>query len=102
MHRLVVNYHQPADPGAFDAYYTETHAPLAAKIPGVRSFTTGHCASLDDSPPAYYMVAELVFGSVADMAAGMGSAEGAAAIADLPNFAGGGVTTLHYEDVNRL
>jgi hypothetical protein len=36
------------------------------------------------------------------MAAGMGSAEGAAAVADLPNFAGRGVTMLHYEDANRL
>lgn len=102
MHRLVVNYHQPANPAAFDAHYTGMHAPLAAKIPGLRSFTTGHCSSLDDSPPAYYMVAELVFESAEDMAAGMGSAEGAAAVADLPNFAGGGVTMLHYEDANRL
>jgi uncharacterized protein (TIGR02118 family) len=76
MHRLVVNYHQPADPDAFDAHYAGTHAPLAARIPGLRSFTTGHCASFDGSTPAYYMVAELVFESAADMAAGMGSAEG--------------------------
>jgi len=102
MHRLVVNYHQPADPDAFDAHYAGTHAPLAARIPGLRSFTTGHCASFDGSTPAYYMVAELVFESAADMAAGMGSAEGAAAVADLPNFAGRGVTMLNYEDVNRL
>ena len=60
----------------------------------------GHGASLDDSSPAYDMVAELVFESAADMAAGMCSAEGAAPVADLPNFAGGGVTKLHYEDTN--
>ena len=101
MHTLAVNYHAPADPAAFDAYYTSTHAPLAAKIPGLRAFTTGHASAMDSSDPAYYMVAELVFDSAADMAAGMGSSEGAAAVADLPNFAAAGTTMFHYEVADR-
>jgi len=102
MHRLAVSYHHPANPAAFDAHYTGTHAPLAAQVPGLRSFTTGHCESLDGSQPAYYMVAELVFDSAAEMAAGMASPQGAAAVADLPNFAGGGVTMVHYDDADRM
>jgi uncharacterized protein (TIGR02118 family) len=78
------------------------HAPPPAKIPRPRSFTTRHRASLDDSSPAYYMVAELVFEPAADMAAGMGSAEGVAAVADRLNFDGGEVTMLHCVDANRL
>jgi uncharacterized protein (TIGR02118 family) len=45
MHVLTVCYGHPADPAAFDAYYTSTHAPLAEKIPGMTSFTHRHCAS---------------------------------------------------------
>lgn len=102
MHTLVVNYHAPADPAAFDAHYSGTHAPLAARIPGVRSFTTGHVQAMDSAAPAYYMVAQLTFDSAADMAAAMGSPEGAAAVADLPNFAGAGTTMYHYEVADRM
>lgn len=102
MHTLVVSYHAPTDPAAFDAHYTGTHAPLAAKIPGLRSFTTGHAHAMDSAAPAYYMVAELQFDSAADMAAGMGSPEGAAAVADLPSFAGAGTTMFHYEVADRM
>ena len=33
MHVLTVCYGHPADPAAFDTYYTSTHGPLAEKIP---------------------------------------------------------------------
>lgn len=102
MHTLVVNYHAPADPADFDAHYAGTHAPLAAKIPGLRGFTTGHAHAMDSSDPACYMVAELVFDSAADMASGMGSPEGAAAVADLSTFAGAGTTMYHYEVADRM
>ena len=36
VHRLVVSYGQPEDPAAFDAYYRDTHAPLALAQPGAR------------------------------------------------------------------
>ena len=63
VHRLVVSYGQPADPAAFDAYYRETHTPLALKQPGLVRLTFGHAASLDPSQPAPYLVAELDFDS---------------------------------------
>ena len=63
MHVLTVCYGHPADPAAFDAYYTSTHAPLAEKIPGMASFTYRHCESLDGSQPPYYLIAELSFPS---------------------------------------
>jgi uncharacterized protein (TIGR02118 family) len=34
-YELTVIYHQPEDPGAFDAYYETTHAPLARRLPGL-------------------------------------------------------------------
>jgi uncharacterized protein (TIGR02118 family) len=92
MHVLTVCYGQPADPDAFDAYYTATHQPLAAKIPGLVSFTARHCASLDGSAPPYYLLAELGFASPETLDAGLTSAEGHAAAADVANFADGGAT----------
>jgi len=92
MHVLTVCYGHPADPAAFDAYYTSTHVPLAEKIPGVTSFTYRHCASLDGSQPPYYLLAELSFASQDALTAGLTSPEGAAAAGDVPNFATGGVT----------
>ena len=69
MHVLTVGYGQPADPAAFDDYYDSIHRPLALKLPGLQSFTARHCASLDDSPPPYYLVAELAFTSGEALAA---------------------------------
>jgi uncharacterized protein (TIGR02118 family) len=98
MHVLTVCYGHPADPAAFDAYYTSTHVPLAEKIPGVTSFTYRHCDSLDASPPPYYLLAELTFPSGEALHAGLSSPEGAAAGGDVPNFATGGVTMFVARD----
>src|SRR6266699_841894 len=75
MHVLTVCYGHPADPAAFDAYYTSTHAPLAGKIPGMASFTHRHCESLDGSQPPYYLLAELSFASREAMNAALASPE---------------------------
>jgi len=98
MHVLTVCYGHPADPAAFDAYYTSTHGPLVEKIPGLASFTYRHCESLDASPPPYYLLAELSFASRDALNAGLASPEGAAAAADVPNFASGGVTMFIAHD----
>ena len=98
MHVLTVCYGHPTDPAAFDAYYTSTHVPLAKKIPGLASFTYRNCASLDGSQPPYHLLAELSFPSQEALNAGMSSPEGAAAGADVPNFATGGVTMFVAHD----
>ena len=97
VHRLVVSYGQPADPAAFDAYYRETHTPLALQQPGLVRLTFGHAASLDPSRPAPYLVAELDFESESAMNDTLASPEGRAAGKDLRNFASGGVTFTHFE-----
>jgi uncharacterized protein (TIGR02118 family) len=98
MHVLTVCYGHPADPAAFDTYYTSTHVPLAEKIPGMASFTHRHCESLDGSQPPYYLLAELSFASREAMNAGLASPEAQAATADVPNFATGGVTMFVAHD----
>jgi uncharacterized protein (TIGR02118 family) len=97
VHRLVVSYGQPTDPAAFDAYYRETHAPLALKQPGLVRLTFGHAQSLDPKQPGPYVVAELDFDSEEAMQASMASPEGRAAGKDMRNFATGGVTFVHFD-----
>ncbi|NMO02692.1 EthD family reductase [Gordonia sp. TBRC 11910] len=97
MYRLTVLYNQPTDPAAFDEYYTNTHLPIAAKIPGLRSAAVSKTDSLDGNPPAIYQIAELYFDSKEALGAGLGSPEGRAAAGDVPNFATGGATMLFSE-----
>jgi len=51
-------------------------------------------AGPDGSKPAYYRMAELSFATEAQLQTTLGSPEGRAAVADLTNFATGGVTIL--------
>ncbi len=98
MTRLLVIYNRPADPAAFNRYYAETHIPIAQRIPGLRSYTisAGSPAVLaGDAAP--HLIAELDFGSQADLQAALASEEGKAAAADLANFAQAGVSLLAFE-----
>ncbi len=98
MHVLTVCYGHPADPAKFDDHYMSIHKPLADKLPGLLSYTIRHCVSLDDSPPPHFLLAELAFESQTALDTALSSPEGAAAVADVPNFATGGVTMFVAHD----
>jgi uncharacterized protein (TIGR02118 family) len=98
MAKLIALYHVPQDTAAFDAHYRDTHTPLAKKVPGLRSFEVSSGPVMTPEGPApYHRVAILGFDSMADLQAGLGSAEGQAMVADLGNFASGGVTPLIFD-----
>lgn len=93
--QLTALYNHPVDGAAFDRHYDTVHAPLAAKMPGLRTFTVSRPGpDADGGRPAYHLVAALVWDSAEDFQAAIGSPEGNAALADLDNFAGAGVTIL--------
>jgi uncharacterized protein (TIGR02118 family) len=95
MVKLTVLYGAPADPGAFDAYYAEHHAPLVRKMPGLRRFEVAHVVGTPDgSPPPYYLIAELYFDSPEAMQASRSTPEGVATSGDVANFATGGATVM--------
>ncbi len=96
-YQLTVIYHHPEDPATFDAHYESTHAPLASKVPGLRSYTSQKPGQGPEGDPAEYLVAMLVFDDQAAFGAGMGSEQGRAAGGDVANFATGGVTMLTGE-----
>ncbi len=97
MLKLTVLFGRPEDPEAFEAYYTNYHLPLAAKLPNVERFESGRVNALDGGEPPYHRVAEMWFGNAERMGESMSSPEGEAASRDLPNFATGGVTFLFSE-----
>ena len=96
MVRLTVLYGHPEDPTEFDRYYREIHVPLAKRMRGIKGWTMGKCEAAEpgqESP--YYMIVGLYADSRAEMEAILDSPEGQATIADVPNFANGGVTFMY-------
>ena len=98
MIRLLVLYGHPKDPAAFDRYYDSIHVPLAKRMQGLRKWTIGKVAGTPDgAPPPYYYIADLYADSREEIDAILASPEGQAAVADVPNYATGGVTFLYTE-----
>ncbi len=96
--KVVVMYGTPTDAALFNRQYTDDHVPLAKKIPGLRSFeaSTGPI-NTPAGPAPFEVIATLTFDSLADLQAGVGSAEGQAAVAHAQQIATGGVSMYIYE-----
>ena len=98
MYQLTALYNQPEDPAAFDKHYDNVHAPLAKKLPGLQRYTISRPGpDPEGNKPQYHLIAVLEFADEAAFGAGMSGEVGQAAVADLPNFAGAGVTLLSGE-----
>ena len=98
MAKLFAIYQQPKDAAAFDAYYFNTHVPLAKTIPGLLSYevTRGDVMGMGGKH-GVYLVAALEFASMEAIGAAMTSAQGQATAADLGNFASAGVDVMMAE-----
>lgn len=93
--KLSVLYGQPADPGAFEAYYRHQHMPLVAAAPApMRTEASIGLPGPDGSPPPYYRMFEAWFDGPDHLAAVTGSAAWQRVVADVPNFATGGVKVM--------
>lgn len=96
--KLMAIYKTPKDAAAFDQYYVSTHAPLAKKIPGLRSYeVSSGPVGLPVEPGGVHLVAILEFDSADAIRAALGSPEGKATAADLANFADGGVDLMIFD-----
>ncbi|WP_406463474.1 EthD family reductase [Streptomyces sp. NBC_01622] len=73
MHRLVVQYFDPADPEAFDARYRDEHVALVKAIPGLVDFQLSHPRGLRGVTP--YLLVEMSFADEDAVATAMQSAE---------------------------
>ena len=95
MNKVTVLYKHPHDEETFEKYYSETHMPLAVKIPYVdHAEFTKFVPGPDGSQPLYYRMAELYFTSDEVMMQSFGSDDGKAATSDIPKFATGGFEIL--------
>lgn len=95
MVKLTLLYYQPKDPESFERYYAEIHLPLVSKVSGIRRLELAKVAGTPDgSPPAFYRIGELYFDNSEQMGEVMSTPEMQAAIADIANFASGGVVRL--------
>lgn len=93
-HSVFAIYKAPEDPAAFDKAY-ENHAALAKKIPGLKELRVNKTLQQVTGETPLYVVTELVFDSLEDLQAGLGSPEGQATSGDLPTWGGDKlITTL--------
>ena len=97
MHRMLVLYPPPTDPEHFRSYYVSTHLPLVAKLPGLKAFRYSLDVQALQGDAPYFAAWEGDFDSADAMQATLNSEEGKAAVADIPNYATGGVVVVHYE-----
>lgn len=84
MHRITIEYGQPADAEGFWDHYTTVHIPLARALPGLRRFCLSHPRALGGEAP--YLVAELWFDDADAMKAAMKSSQMAETSADAQSF----------------
>lgn len=78
--RFLAVYETPADPGAFDRHYRETHIPLIRRLPGLRRYTGRDVTALHGAP--YYLVAELEWDTMDELRTAFATPEGRATAAD--------------------
>ncbi len=99
MFSMTILYNHPTDPAEFDRYYDEVHTPLAQKIKGLQGLSvTRFKPGPHGEKPPYHLMAILYANTPAEFNAAMSSPEGRAAVADVPNFATGGVTMVPGEE----
>ena len=98
MPRLIALYNQPDDPDAFDAHYRDLHTPIVARYPNLRDVRLSKPGGVAGRTAPFYLMAEMVFDSEADLDEAIASEAGADSARDLRNFAGAGVTMFVAPD----
>ena len=99
MHKLIALYRPPADTGAFTRHLKDTHLPLVAAFPGLQKLRYGLDLDAGGNESPYFAFVECEFADQAALQAALESPEGAAAVADVPNYASAGVEILTFESV---
>lgn len=100
MASMIVLYGQPEDPAAFEDYYASRHIPYAVEhmpdVTGAQNLRV--LGTAKGEARGYYRISQMTFGSAEALRAAISSDGGRATLADLDNFATGGVTVLLADD----
>ena len=83
----------------FQSYWLNVHAPMIAKVPGMRRYVQSHSLPevYGDYPQAYDGMAEAWFDDMEAYTAALASPTWQAAVVDAANFIGGGARLLATE-----
>ena len=93
--KVTVLYGHPKSPEDFEKYYFGTHMPLVLMAKGGKRTETSLCPPAPDGSPApYYRIFEIWFDGQEDMTAITATPEWKKVVADVPNFATGGITRV--------
>jgi uncharacterized protein (TIGR02118 family) len=94
---IVAVYKKPKSAEAFNAYYFAKHVPIAKTLPGLRSYQVSDGGvGLPADPGGVHLVALLEFDSADAIRNAFASPQGQATVADLANFAAGGVDVMTF------
>lgn len=100
MMKLIALYKKPENPEAFDEHYFNVHAPLTAKIPGLRKMEVAKITGSPMGKTDYYLQCEMYYDDMDAFKAAMKTEEAKASGKDLMSFAGGLVTLLTAEEAD--
>ncbi|MBU8906447.1 EthD family reductase [Desertibacillus haloalkaliphilus] len=100
MVKLIALYKQPEDQKAFDEHYFNTHAPITAKIPGLRKMEVTKIVGSPTGKSDYHLLCEMYYDSHEALKEAMKTEEAKASGKDLMGFAGELVTMMIGEEVN--
>ena len=96
MHKIVALYPPQPDPEGFKAHYTNTHIPLARKLPGLLALRYTFQVQGVAGPAPYFCIFEADFPDGPTAGAAMASPEGQAVAADVPKLTQHPPTLIHY------
>lgn len=100
MVKLIALYKQPEDKQAFDEHYFNVHAPITAKIPGLRKMEVTKIVGSPMGQSEYYLMCEMYYDSHEALKEAMRTDESKASGKDLMSFAGDLVTLMIGEEVD--
>jgi uncharacterized protein (TIGR02118 family) len=96
--RFIALFNQPDDPDAFDAHYRDVHTPIVRRYPGLRDLRLTRPDGVAGRPSPFYLMAEMVFDSRAELDEALASEAGIESGRDLRNFAGAGASLFIADD----
>ena len=96
--KITITFGPPADPGAFERHYLETHAPLVQALPGLRAYEYGRAlTNFDGSDPEQFWVVSLTFDDEQAMHDAFAGPAGQKTTEDMPNFITGPMKSVVSE-----
>lgn len=97
MNKLIAIYKIPNDIDAFEKHYNEVHAPLAAKVPGLKELRINKITGTPRGASDLHLIAEMVFENKEAFKTAMKSDENMAAGKDLMSFAKE-IVSIHFAE----